>query len=344
MSQIPESSDTIAARIDATFEAIHSQEMPRPHMGCSGLGHKCDRWLWLSFRWAVRKNFSGRMLRLFDRGQREENIAVSNLRAIGVDVRQTGLNQSRVDFGCHVSGSVDGVIEKGVPGAEKSRHVFECKTHNKKSFDDLEKNAVEKSKSMHYAQLQLYMLGLKIDRALYYAVCKDDDRIYTERVKLDKEFAQKLVERGQRIALSDRMPEPLSADPSWYECKLCDAHEFCHSTKMTKEVNCRTCANSAFLESDEVLCERWGDNVPNDFQVKGCGSHVLHPDLVPWPRKDSDQEWQAIYFIAGKNVRNGESSFDVFTSKEIVSNPLACATPTDEINYFRVDWDGEIIG
>jgi hypothetical protein len=218
---------TIAELIDKHHES--QQEPPRPHMGASMLGHPCDRWLWLSFRWAVVERFNGRMLRLFRRGQNEEAQIVRDLRAIGIDVQSTGAQQNRVDFGCHVSGSIDGIAESGVPFGDGKQHVLEFKTYNKKSFDKLEEDGVEKAKPMHYAQMQVYMLGTGIDRALYVAVCKDDDRIWTELVQFDKDFAQRLVERGKRIALSDRMPEPLSADPSWHQCKFCPAHGIvCH--------------------------------------------------------------------------------------------------------------------
>ena len=218
---------TLQDLIDKHHEA--QQEPPRPHMGASMLGHPCDRWLWLSFRWAVVEQFPGRILRLFRRGQLEETQIVRDLRAIGVDVQRTGAQQSRVDFGSHVSGSIDGIAESGVPYGDGKRHVLEFKTHSKKSFDDLEDNGVKKSKPMHYAQMQAYMLGTQIDHALYVAVCKDDDRIWAERIDFDKDLANKLIERGKRIALSDRMPEPLSADPSWYQCKFCPAYGIvCH--------------------------------------------------------------------------------------------------------------------
>ena len=111
MAKLPELNKTIEA-IDAYHEA--SQGKPRPHMGCSTLGHACDRWLWLSFRWAVVEPFKGRILRLFRRGQNEEATVVADLKAIGMDIQHTGADQSRVDFGCHVSGSVDGVIASGM--------------------------------------------------------------------------------------------------------------------------------------------------------------------------------------------------------------------------------------
>ncbi len=323
MTAIPEAAHSIAALIDKAHEAI--AEVPRPHMGASTLGHVCDRWLWLSFRWAVQPSFPGRILRLFRRGREEEANIISDLRAIGMDVRSVA-SQHRVDFGSHVSGSLDAIIDSGVPGAPKTKHVAEFKTHSKKSFDDLEKHGVEKSKPEHFVQMQVYMAGTGIDRALYLAVCKDDDRIHTERVRYDKDVAGKAIARGQRIALSDRMPEPISADPSYFRCKFCDAHEFCHQSKTTKHVNCRTCAMATPMPDSTWHCAKWDAEIPLDSQRTGCDGHVLHPDLVPWQRKDGPDEFTAVYEIDGVNVANGDPAQEgVWGSKELLANAAACA-------------------
>ena len=139
--KIPPPQHTIAALVDKHHESL--QERPRPHLGASQLGHHCERWLWLNFRWAIAERFSGRMLRLFRRGQMEEDTIIADLEAIGIQFEST---QARVKFGCHVSGSADGVIREGVPGAEKKRHVAEFKTHNKASFNAVEKKGVKESK------------------------------------------------------------------------------------------------------------------------------------------------------------------------------------------------------
>jgi hypothetical protein len=313
-------------------------------MGASMLGHPCDRWLWLSFRWAVIQKFNGRMLRLFRRGQLEEMQVVRDLRSIGIDVQKTGSQQSRVDFGAHVAGSIDGIAESGVPFGDGNRFVLEIKTHNKKSFDALENDGVQRAKPMHYAQMQVYMLGTRIDYALYVAVSKDDDRIYTEAIKFNKDLANSLVERGKRIALSDRMPEPLSGDPSWYVCKFCPAYEFCHKSHVTREVNCRTCAHSTAKTDSTWRCERHdADGIPVEFQRKGCDSHVLHPDLVPWKIQEGQDEWTAIYIIDGKPIANGEPNETTFTSREILANPKTCANPDDFINEIRKD-GGRVTG
>ena len=342
--KIPESDHNIQALIDKHHET-HA-EPPRPHMGCSQLGHPCDRWLWLSFRWAVQPTFPGRILRLFRRGQNEEATIISDLRAIELDIRNnTGRNQARVDFGCHVSGSIDAIIESGVPEAPKARHIAEFKTHSLKSFNALEKDGVEKAKPEHFVQMQLYMHGTDTQRALYVAVCKDDDRIYTERVKYDKAVAEKFVARGQRLALDDRMPPPISTDPSWYQCKFCDAHEFCHSTKTTKHVNCRTCAHSTSKADSTWRCERHdADGIPVEFQREGCDSHVLHPDMVPWEMKEGLDQWTAVYVIEGKDVANGEGDAHVYTSREILANPKMCSLGDKYVEELRQTFDARIVG
>jgi hypothetical protein len=327
---------TIESMIDQVM-VDSADNTPREHLGCSQIGHACERWLWLSFRWAVRPSFSGRTLRIFRRGNREERIIASDLESIGIDIRNTGASQKRISFGPHVGGSVDGIIERGVPGAEGKRHIAEFKTTNAKNFSKLEKEGVQKAQPMHYAQMQLYMLGTGIDRALYVAVCKDDDRYYTERVSLDKAAAEALRDKALRIVASETMPAPISTDPSWYQCRFCDAHEFCHTTKLTKEVNCRTCAHSA--PQEHWHCNRWEDDIPVGHQRKGCDSHVLHPDLVPWQFRQSDDEFDALYVIDGVPVLNGPHGY---ASTELIANAPACAAGLGQA--FREEMGGRIVG
>lgn len=314
-----------------------NKERPRPHLGCSMIGHKCERYLWLSFRWAVIPNHDGRLLRLFRRGHEEEKLVVKDLRSIGVDVRGT---QTKVDFGKHLGGSLDGVIMSGLPESPNKKHVLEIKTFSKKTFDDLIKNGVEKSKPLHYAQMQVYMLGTKLDRAFYYAICKDNDEVYTERVKLDKKFAESLVEKGYRITMSEGLPPPISTDSSWYECKFCDAHEFCHKTQMTKEANCRTCAHVTPKEDSTWHCTKWDADIPESAQHDGCDWHVIHPELVPYKFKPAHDEWHAIYIINNKEVLNGNEGFK---SGEIIANPQECANPSEFTKELRETMGGRLV-
>lgn len=305
MAKLPETIIADQSSVASMIDAYHAgnTDRPRPHLGASLLGHHCDRWLWLSFRWAVVEQFEGRILRLFRRGHREEDTLIADLRAVGVVVDGA---QKRVLFGAHVSGSIDGIAVSGIPEAPKTPHLLEFKTHALKSFNDLAAKGVRASKWQHYIQMQVYMHGLGLDRALYLAVCKDDDRLHAERVRYDREAAEKFINRGQRIALSDRLPPPISTDPTWFQCRFCPAHSFCHKAQPALRVNCRTCAHATPMADSTWRCERHDANaIPTDFQHNGCDDHVFHPDLVPWPMTPSEDGHSAGWTINGRVIWNG---------------------------------------
>jgi len=315
LTPIPKPAGEIAAKIDAWWEG--NAEEPRPHLGASLLGHPCERWLWLSFRWAVQEKFPGRMLRLFDRGKREEAAIVENLRRIGIVIHHTSADdggQVHVKLAPHVGGSVDGIIESGVPGAEKTRHVAEFKTHNLKSFNELKNKGVFEAKRRHWCQMQCYMHGTKINRALYVAVCKDNDEIYTERVEYNPQAANDIISRGARIVLEEHLPPMMrGASPAWYECKMCPAWSFCHETHCIKPrcVNCRTCGHVTPMSDGTWQCEAMrkchGSLAIQSEQDQrdGCSRHVIHPDLIPWDLRGVDEFGNAIYDVNGKRVING---------------------------------------
>jgi hypothetical protein len=285
--------DTIENRIDTYYE--NQPWKPRAHLGPSGAGNPCDRSLWLSFRWAVRESFDGRMLRLFSRGAREEDHAVANLAAVGIMVTD---RQKNIDFGSHVKGSVDGVIE--------NKQLFECKTHGKKSFDEVLKKGIPES---HKIQMNCYMAGLGLDRALYYAVCKDDDRLFVERYKYDEKLAKDAIIRLKRIALEPTAPAPISQDPTWYQCRFCSTP--CHGLQ-TREVNCRTCCHSTAMPEGSWHCARHNYTLPYDLQREGCRAHTPHPDLMQAKLiEDKCTEWSAYYDGIGLIGEGGADSREV---------------------------------
>ena len=84
--------DLTAYATPKTIEAIYQhykdkrKNEHRPHLGGSQIGNECSRALWYQFRHAWTPLFEGRLLRLFETGDREEDRIVSNLRAVGVKV------------------------------------------------------------------------------------------------------------------------------------------------------------------------------------------------------------------------------------------------------------------
>lgn len=277
--KIPDVNKNITAGLIDKWHEDHVDDRPRPYMGISMLGHECPRYLWLKFRWAVREKFSGRMLRLFRRGQLEEEQFTEDLKRIGCVVSYTGKNQLTVSFGGWVKGHPDGLIESGLPEAPKTPHIVEFKTHNNKSFEELKKKGVKEAKYMHWTQCQVYMLGRKLDRALYLAVNKDTDELYAERVKLERAEAQDIVRRGEDIAVDPFLPLPLSQDPSFYKCKMCSCWSFCHQTHQTEELNCRTCRHFSPDSDGRAYCSLYKIEIPYENQLMGCTEYAIHPDL-----------------------------------------------------------------
>jgi len=170
MAEIPEIKSPVVEAIEASYQAeIASEE--RTYLGASILGDECERKLWYGFRWAFApERFSGRMLRLFQTGHREEARIIEDLRRIpGAEVRdldfETGAQWMVTFAGGHAGGHADGRMT-GVPDAEAAEHLVEIKTHNDRSFKSLKKDGVEKAKPVHYAQMQIYMHGLGLTRAL----------------------------------------------------------------------------------------------------------------------------------------------------------------------------------
>lgn len=79
----------IAIKIEKDIEAFAKKEYDdghRSHLGASLIGEDCLMKLWLIFRWCAKENFDGRMLRLFQRGHREEQVFIEYLRGIGCKV------------------------------------------------------------------------------------------------------------------------------------------------------------------------------------------------------------------------------------------------------------------
>jgi len=275
----PPMHQTVAAIYD--WHVQRASEAPRPYLGCSILGHHCDRYLWLSFRWAGREQFEGRMLRLFQTGHLMEARFIEELRGIGIEV--ASLDESGEQFaveacGGHLRGHLDGAL-RGLLEAPKTWHVAEYKTHNDKSFTDLKAKGVKDSKPMHYAQMQLYMGLTGMERAAYFAVNKNTDELYMERVHFDADEAKRLLERGARIIFAAEPPPRISDRADWYECKLCRFHGICHGTQ-APDVHCRTCAHSTPTQGGTWTCERYSEQIPEDIQRAGCPQHRYIPVLL----------------------------------------------------------------
>jgi hypothetical protein len=274
----------------------------RYHLGASLIGKECDRALWYDFRWATRAKFAGRMLRLFETGQLEEARFVANLRRAGVEVYDcdetkpadpiTGKHPQisvRNEFG-HFGGSLDGV-GIGFLEAPKKWHVIEFKTHSEKSFKALVENGVQKSKPRHYAQMQVYMHLIGMDRAYYLAKNKNNDDLYSERIEYDMTFALRLLAKADSVIQSPELPRRISHDPSWAGCKgyangayRCEHYDICHGGVLP-ERHCRSCMHSTPCQGGVWHCAQAYEvgsdpELSREQQEAGCTDHRYIPGLI----------------------------------------------------------------
>lgn len=328
MPSLPDSQHTTATKVVEWWAAKPQDH--RPHLGASLIGHDCDRYLWLTFRWAALPQFEGRMLRLFNTGVREESRIHEELRGIGVDLH-THDNGNQIacrDESGHFGGSVDG-IGRGFPEAPKTWAVLECKTHSASSFKDMKAKGVKDSKPRHHAQMQVYMGLLELERALYYAVNKDTDEVYTEWVHFDQAVFDSLKSRATKIIEATEPPQRLSDDPAHWQCKMCDFYQLCHQGRVALP-NCRTCCFASPVEKGGWHCGQHNKPLTDKAQAEGCPSHLFIPALVPFGEPIDGGEGYVEYRHrdTGKTFKNGVSHY---SSKELSVSVAGIVTePTVE--------------
>ena len=294
----------IVKAIYQAYEDRHNNPH-RPHLGGSQIGNECGRALWYQFRWAWRELHEGRILRLFETGDREEMRVIQNLRAAGCTVwerdPETGMQPRFTAHGGHFALSLDGVID-GLPESSKP-HTLEVKTMSEKYFKTLSNLGLAQAKPIYWAQCQIGMHLSGIDRCLFISVNKNTDEIYAERGRHDKAYCQMLLDKAGGIIFSDKPPSGISSDPAWFECKFCPYHAICHGDQMP-ELNCRTCAFSTPEKSGNWSCARHKKTLDESDQYTGCGDHIYIPDLVKMPVHDAGDDWIDYVNEEGKIVRN----------------------------------------
>lgn len=275
----------------------------------SELGADCDRALWYRLRWAdANEPTDGRKARLFETGNREEARLVDELKAIGIEVWEVDPDSGKQwplrGAGDHVRGKADGVV-LGLPEAPKTPHLLEIKSHSAKNFATLVKKGVQEAYPKHYAQCQLGMHLLGLDRAIYIATCKDTDELHAQRLDCDIEFCLRALARAERVIGSDRAPAKLHDDPASkaaFACAFCPALAVCHGKQFppgdasVSPANCRTCLHAAPVAGGVWNCARFSKPLTLDEQKQGCPAHLFLPDLVPGEQIDASEDDETVTY------------------------------------------------
>lgn len=361
MADIENFIDLVTAAIYEQYKKSGDAEKARPYLGASAIGGECKRALWYSFRWASKEDFDGRMYRLFQSGHLAEPRFIADLRAIGCTVWDcdpaTGKQFGASHFGGHMRGHCDGVA-KGIPGGGNKPHLLEFKTHSAKSFADLKKKGMQSAKPQHWAQCQWYMGKMNLDRALYLAVNKDTDELYSERIEFDQVEYEKILAKGESIIFATEPPPKISDDPKFYLCNWCAHNAVCHGNR-TPALSCRTCVHATpEREGDgRWSCAKHGPEIPVHAQRAGCGHHLPLPFLVTYASAiDAGDGWimfqrkdnPAKQFIVTDEATPLPADLPlqqfIYASKEISAAKDHRAICDPGIEEFRTTFGGMIAG
>lgn len=287
------SSSTVRAIYEAYADSNESWDSLGISVGELGCG--CERSLYYSLRWATPlERVEGRFVRIFRRGDIEEERLVDDLEKIGVEVFGQQ-DRIRLVFG-HVRGKIDGRL-RGVPEAPKTEHLFEAKSSNDENFKILVRDKCKKAQPKHYVQCQIGMHAFGLSRALYMVTNKNDESIYSERINYDAEFCLRTLAMAERVINADSPPARISNNPDFFGCAFCKHRSICHDLSWPR-VTCRSCLHSSpeMTGDGHWSCARFCKPITFDEQKIGCGAHLFIPGLVPGEQIDASEEDETVTY------------------------------------------------
>ncbi len=273
--------DTIDAQVeDASVELFYGGH--RNHLGASLIGDPCSRKLWYGFRWVKKSDFSsktrtqGQVLRLFDRGHREEPSIIKLLEKSGhrfLPVPE-GQDQHNAELKCkgHFGGSMDQIGYLPEIFKFDEQVLYEFKTAADTQFRRLKKEGVKLDKPVHWTQMCVYGFDKQIRYGLYICVNKNTDELYFEFLKLNWEVGKDMEMKAESIIDSDQAPAKIAMSASHFVCKWCSFKNICHYDDEV-DVNCRSCRHSKPVEDGQWKCKLADKIIPQDVVKLGCELH-----------------------------------------------------------------------
>lgn len=257
----------------------------RTRLGASEIGEDCMRALWYRFRWVKAEHFSGRMLRLFNRGHLEEPRIIQTLRGIGFEVHdrnEDGKQHGFTSIAGHYGGSCDSVLFAPPRYMLDGKPILlSVKTSGTGSAFNKYDDAMQIANPRYWAQENAYGYGMGIGLALWTIVNKNDDSIRFRFVRLDPEYGKQLEQKAARVIFMQEAPDKISKSPAFKHCSTCNFKGICHADNELDR-NCRSCfysqpTNTPYAESGRGgwFCNRFADTIPENVIPEGC------PDWKP---------------------------------------------------------------
>lgn len=198
---------------------------------------ECERNMWASLRTVPEDDeLPPKVLAIFELGHAIETHVIKLLRLSGREVLdhdpESGKQFKLVDFDGREIGHTDGMIQTGARAAARHWSLLEIKSANAKQFGLLLEQGYAVWHPKYADQLQKYMGNAKLPDALAVVYCKDDSRIYAERIQYDPQRFAELWKKASRILNSETLLDRPAAAKSQYcaFCKYCPRNQWCWSS------------------------------------------------------------------------------------------------------------------
>jgi hypothetical protein len=223
----PSLSERINVRIDAALLGARAAQPQRAYIGASMLGDPCARRI--AYEWGGDPGAppEGLGLRIFETGHVLEDLLARWMRRAGFDLLTVDPNtgQQFTFTDGPIEGHADGVITGGPDLGFDYPVLWEAKGLNERSWNDLVKNGLRRSKPIYYGQCVLYTAYLDLAFGLFTALNKNTQEIYHELVRFDLAEAQRLIDLAVEIARG-ALPPRAWAEPVWF-CGYCQFASSC---------------------------------------------------------------------------------------------------------------------
>ena len=300
----------------------------RNHFGFSGVGDDDEYKQWMNFHWCLPSTFDGRMLRLFDFGNRIEDQVVENIRESKViSIASHSANGKQIEaslFGGHFAGSCDGLVRGLEPDTDET-YLLEIKSANDKRWKELDRSEDYEGWSETYRwQIHAYMGGLGLKKCLVVVVNKNDSRIYSQIIDFNPRVWELAKERAERVIFNDEPEGNGVSEKDWRiknEPKIYQDIYF--KRRLPASANCRNCTSSKPLQAHGAtwICKRNGNPLTIEEQAKGCSLHLWKPCLVNANQIPEESSENSITYQAGivkfSNVIASEKGKYKYTSPEL---------------------------
>lgn len=198
---------------------------PKRLLRLSSIGD-CPRKLWALAHGHEAEEIPGARLALFDMGSSVEELVIGWLRAAGYTIKRT---QQKVTLIEGVDGHIDGEI-----WLERSRFnvepaVLEVKSANAEQFEQCVARGYDAWRPAYGDTLQTYMGASGVHVSLPVVFCKDNSKLYAEKIRFDAERYESLKAKAEAVLHSPTLlprPEEATSQHCTF-CRWCHLAEWC---------------------------------------------------------------------------------------------------------------------